>query len=565
MNTALQRLVEAVLGLHVDGQPSVSGRVLDPIGKPVEDAVVSARQLTGEPLIDRRVGAGGRFLLVSNAAWPDEYQLVVEARGVELRLLRSRPPPVVALAPPVADDVGDLTIRAPIVLTGSVGDGGGNARIDLRRVQERLHDLGRLTDADIQAEPLIPDPPPEALNIEDFPRLLAAVFAHNQAWLGHRQGVIRPGSASLRALNADPAFPITRIAVTRPVGSLPGIAPPVAMNTPTDVAAVQDRLHQLGLLTEGRYLVERVDLATAADPVATVLTSTVEAIARFEREVVGGELKAVPPGSITEQVLSDPYLWGRLPLRLGAPVGTGAPNRPADVHAVQERLHDLGALDDAAYGTERVAVPGPGDPAGPVPEADLQGTLNAIRAFRQSPQRLGEPAAPARVDLDDPAVARLDSPPRVDFHELHENATAAEPNRADDTRAIQDRLLLLGFLSGADHQAERVNPARPTGVPASEVPRTMAGARELLVSLGMAPRRPRDRSSSGRSTARPGSSPSPIPSAPGSQTGPPTSALSRTGCASSASSRRPTTNANTSIRPRRLPRRTRTYPARLPP
>lgn len=452
--------VQELLSLLSSSTPAVTGRLLDTIGLPVSGTAVVARNRTGAPIARDTSRADGRFELAGT--FPNAYDLVVDPSGKEVRLPQQAPQ---------MPDLGDLRVRRPVALTGTVGDGGTNAPVDVRRVQDRLHYLGRLTDADVAAEAIdlsSPNPIPSTA----IPRLVTAIYACTHAAMGTRQPLIQPNDATLAMLNADPPFPLTQLALNAPVGELQTNAA-VVMNAPADVRRVQDRLFQCGLLNERDYLATRVNPTTAPNPVPLgQLTATVQAIRQFEADIVGGSLRAIVPTRVNAQLLNDPPWWGRLSLSLGGSVGQDGDNRPSDVRQVQERLHELGLLADGGYLQELIDLPQPDAPPTPIDVAAIPQTVAAISRFRES--RLGV-AAPAqgRVDLLDPAVVRLNTPAQINILGIGEDGAAQVHNRPIDVRAVQERLQLLGLLSNDNFLAERVNPAAVQRVASATIPHTL--------------------------------------------------------------------------------------------
>ncbi|MDC3960918.1 carboxypeptidase-like regulatory domain-containing protein [Polyangium jinanense] len=432
-----------------DPRRLITGRVIDPIGVPLVGASVrmlATGAFSGSELSVITTDDEGRFEL-DGAAAPDEYLIIIEAREGERRIVETRRPPYL---------LGDVQLPVPFRLTASVGDGGDNRPHDVRRVQDRLHRLGRLTDADVAAEPidLAASPP-----MQPGPRLLAALATHFTASFGRPLPSIRvePTGPTVAALAMDPPFPLIHIGLSSAVGELPDADASVPRNEPASFAAVQERLQQLGRLSRAQHVAEYTDV-TAAGPVALATKpQTMAAIMAFDRDVAGGALRAIVPGARNEHLLNDPFVFGRQPLPLTASVGTHGRNRPADIRRVQDGLHRLGFLSGAAHQVERAVVAATNE-NGRVADTSIPQTLAAISALRQT--RLGEPApAPSLVDPVDSALQRLNRPPRLELTGMVGWGPAmAAANRPPDVRRLQERLLLLGFLSQADFDAERADP-----------------------------------------------------------------------------------------------------------
>lgn len=445
------------------GSVPVCGRVADEIGDPVPAALVRALAVgafAGHERSRAETDAAGVFALPGLSS--GGFVIVVEALGSEARL---------ALAAPRAD-VGTIRLLPPLRLTASVGDGGDNRPRDLRRLQHRLLRLGRLTPDDVAAEPIDPDAAPP---VAPGPRLLAALADQLASRLGRRPPrlLVEPGTPFAEAVVALPPFPTARLALAEPVGALPGAAAPSGNGAPA-FARVQDRLRQLGLLRPSDHAAEAVDPAAAApiDPATRPLT--VAAIATLQRRMAGSALRAIVPGTAGARLLDDPASWGRRALALADRVGAGGANRPDDVRRVQQRLWLLGHLTSAELAAERPAAAA----SAALGDAALLRTIAALRAMRE--QRLGEAApAPGLVDPLDAALRRLQEPAPLALRDLVAPIPWGAANRADDVRAVQDRLLWLGLLSEADHATERVDPAAPGRIDFAVLTKTTAALADI--------------------------------------------------------------------------------------
>jgi len=447
----------------------LTGRVLDPLSQPVADAAIVVFGLNGEELARTTTDAEGRFrahMASQILGTIDCIVVVVNAGGVEQHHY---------IDAPVPRDLPDFNMRPPIVLQGSVGDGGNNRPIDVRRVQERLQYYGRLTAADVQAEPIDitrTNPIPTA----NIPRLIAALYGHLRTGFGRRLGSLRPNDPTLAFFNSDPLFPPTQIALNGPVGELPGGNVPPANIRLDDTRRVQDRLAQLGVLKmadrQAEIAIPPGNVAVAAVPL------TVSAIKAFDLVAAGGSLHAVTPGGPTLAALNDPCLYGRPPLVLQDSVGTGGVNRPADVRKVQLRLREMNLLTPADLAAELVPPVDPhAPPPDPVPEANLARTRTAILALRA----LIEPAPVALIETVDPALGRLNQPPRISLRSDVGSGSAA--NLPSDVRLLQERLNLLRLLADPDFAAEKVNPARVARTDPVSIPRTLAAQQVLTQAL----------------------------------------------------------------------------------
>lgn len=431
------------------------GRVVDAIGVPIANATVSAVTRGGNSVVDTTTNAEGRFEL--RMTFYREFDLVLVV-GQTRRTMHMSAQQAHMLRP---QDIGDLLLRIPVSLSGAVGHSGTNNPVDLRRVQNRLQYLGRLTQADVDSEPInISAAGP--INAATVPRLMTALYEFFTARFAANLTDLQPSSFALNMLNQHPLFSLGSMRLVNPVGEVPGAGAGLLFNTPTEVREVQERLYQHHFLTESQYLAERVS-PTAALPINPItILQTVEAIHRFQTTVVLGSLKCIASDRTGIHLLNDPYQFGKMPISLHGSVGTNGENRPADVRVVQERLLELELLSAIGYSTEQVAIPDPATTPHPEPtaERDITNTIAAIGRFRETALGVNAPAE-GRVDLIDPALERLNYPLRLDLiGAVGEMQDHAEPNRASDVRAIQDRLHRWRILSDVGYNNEKVNPAR---------------------------------------------------------------------------------------------------------
>ncbi|MBN1931245.1 MAG: carboxypeptidase regulatory-like domain-containing protein [Desulfobacterales bacterium] len=463
--------VMAVQQFNLADQLVYRGRVVDSIGEAIANATVSAFTRGGHSIEDVTTNAEGRFELCM--PFYEEFELVLVSMQTR-RAIRITAQQAHMLQP---QDLGDLILRIAVVLSGTVGHSGANNPVDLRRVQRRLQYLGRLTQADMAAEPINVGAGP--VNPATVPRLMTALYNFFTACFGSRLTNLQPGGLALTMLNAHPLFPLSHIRLANPVGDVPGGLAGLAINTPPEVRAVQERLYQLHFLTEAQYFVERVS-TTAAGPIDPLtIPQTIIAIRRYQTLVVFGSLKCFAPDLSGIELLNDPYQFGKMSLSLEGSVGTDGENRPADVRAVQERLLELKIMAQTDYNNEQAAIPDPTATPHPEPiaETDLTHTIAAIRRFRETVLGVNAPAE-GRVDLVDPTLERLNYPLRIDLSgAVGELLDHALPNRASDVRALQDRLHLLRILSDVGYNNEKINPARYLIANTSTIAQTIAAIR----------------------------------------------------------------------------------------
>lgn len=452
--TFLDQLSQALLGAYLP-PPPLGGRIVDTTGMPLERMTVRARDPNGWLIAETTTGEDGRFTL--RDAMRGLLRLEISASPAA----GARPDRVLRFdGLPPSTDLGDLMLWIPVRLSDAVGENAANRPADVRRVQDVLHRYGRLTDADVAAEPVdLAAAPPFAPGR----RTMTALALHLESLFGRRLPATRvdPADATGAALGRAPPFGIASIALTRAVGQLAG-GDGTPINVPAEFQVVQSRLQQFGLLTRAAQVAEQVGAGGPPAVDTATRPATCEAIRRLDRQTAGGSLRAIVPAEANHRGLNDPLLAGRQPLDLRGSVGAGAANAPADVRAVQDRLLDLGYLSPASYGDERPALPAAS--AGPTRVADamLVGTIAALRRLRTN--GLGEvgdaEAVPGRLDLVDVSLLKLEWPRSIDLGEPVGWNVPLMPgvNRPRDIRPLQDRLHALGFLSDVDHAAELVDP-----------------------------------------------------------------------------------------------------------
>jgi hypothetical protein len=359
-------------------------------------------------------------------------------------------------------------------LIGSVGDGGANQPGDVRVVQDRLLALGFLSQVDHTAELVTPAAgQAQAVTTSAIQRTIAAIAAFSRAALGQPLLQITPAQIQVAALNATPVAAAGNVHLTGSVGV-------GGANSAADVRTVMDRLRMVGYLATAHHQAETAAIASVQGPVAdSLIPRTLGALQRFLRETGGSMVQQVAPGSAEETILNSPPLaHDQLTVgtvRLGGAVGSGGANTRADVRAVQDRLRVLGYLAAAAYNAERVTPQG----QGAVADATIPQTIAAIGRFSQ--ELLGPPGV-QQIAPGSPAAQALDTPPHSQMPVLQAGTVALTGavgrgggNAVGDVRAVQERLLAIGFLAHVDHAAERVNPQAVQGAVAdAAIPRTIA-------------------------------------------------------------------------------------------
>lgn len=356
-----------------------------------------------------------------------------------------------------------------VTLDNSVGDGGANLPADVREVQDRLHELGYLNDADFgaeQADAGATDPIPVA----SLTRTIVAIARFSTAAVGRPLMLIEPNNITSTQINAEPPQALGGLAVGGTVGR-------GATNNAADVRMVQARLHTLTYLSDANFTAEQVGADVQGVVDAANLVQTIAAIHAFNLAVTGTSLHIVRPDSLEQETLNNPPRFTTSIFSLAGSVGTGGSNAQADVVAIQTRLATLGYLSAANQQAETPAAAAPGQEPVAVADADLVQTIAAINAFQEAMgmARNGQvvPGNETHRQMMNPTLsAQSDVNITQSVGDRGVNANA-------DVRLIQDRLQNIGFLTTAHYLAERVDGTAAGNVNMADVPHTMAAIRSF--------------------------------------------------------------------------------------
>jgi hypothetical protein len=215
---------------------------------------------------------------------------VLGAPAPALARLEREHPALAALNAPLPA----LSVR--FELTGAVGAGAANAAADARVVQARLRDLRFLSLPDWRAESAAAAPGAPTF---------AALARFRALMLNLPAGAVEPLDATHLMLRAPFRPPPVPLRMARDVGR--GAAP---QNVEADVRAVQDRLHQLGILGTLDYLAERAPAAGVNRVPPNQLGQTIDAIIVFQ-QTIAAVPGAAPDGVVgahghTARALRDP-------------------------------------------------------------------------------------------------------------------------------------------------------------------------------------------------------------------------------------------------------------------
>lgn len=168
----------------------------------------------------------------------------------------------------------------------SVGtDAGANANIesDVRKIQDRLHELKYLWETHYTSEQ-VNSTGTNTVNTNTIPNTIAAISAFQTIRSLPVTERIEPGSEDHRILRR-PDLPVKRnITLTGSVGS------GASVNNRADVRIIQNRLHELGYLSTSHFISEKVN-PTGTPSTINVgnLENTIAAIKKFQDIAVAGQ------------------------------------------------------------------------------------------------------------------------------------------------------------------------------------------------------------------------------------------------------------------------------------
>jgi hypothetical protein len=258
-------------------------------------------------------------------------------------------------------------------------------------------------------------------------------------------------------------------------------------NAPDDVRAVQQRMVELGYLTPQEFVAERpaaqpAHVVQAPPPVdIAIIPRTMNAIRRFSQAAFGRTTLIITPAQASLTFLNAPLTQPLGRIDIGANVGRAGTNNPADVRAVQQRLHAINILSQAHLQAELVA-----ENAANVNENSIQNTIQAIARLHR--ELAGTNLWIIRPDSREEEI--LNNPPRfrTQVLEFSNSAGQAQHNAPADVRLLQDRLLNLTYLTQAHFDAEVIDPANaanPAQIPDNQIRQTIAALISFQVSRGL--------------------------------------------------------------------------------
>ncbi len=311
------------------------------------------------------------------------------------------------------------------------------------------------------------------MDIRTKPRTIEAIANFSLAAFGRPSLLITPGQASLRLLNQ--ALPVALGVVN--IGQAVGRGAP---NSRADVQQVQDRLQSIGILAANHHQQETVANQNNVQNIQdNAIPETINAISRFNIELVGVSLHQIRPDSREEQYLNNPPRFRQQMLNVDAGVGANQPNPAAEVRAVQDRLLGLTYLTVNDHAAEAV---NPNNPPNPnqIPDNQIPHTIAAIRSFQlamglnnngmvtrgsETLRLLIRPSLPVARNLN------LASPVGVGpRHNL---------NQRPAVRSVQDRLQELGFLSTNHYLNELADSSVQGNIAPNQIPHTIEAIRSF--------------------------------------------------------------------------------------
>ena len=286
---------------------------------------------------------------------------------------------------------------------------------------------------------------------------------------------------AVTSAGAGQAAPVTTRAQTLTQGLSNSVGDGGA-NAPADIRLVQNRLLALGYLSQADHQAEQASLQAsaggAAQPVPVAnLTRTIAAIGTFCQATIGQRTLVIKPGTLEQKLQATPALAAAT-VQIGAPVGRGGTNTPADVRAVQSRLLAIGLLSAANHGAEQVST----QATASVQDTAIPQTVEAIQRFHR--EMLGSSLAQIRPGSD---VDRLNHPPQFQAINLDMASSVGTGgvNQPASVRAVQERLRALGYLDDANFNTEQVAPTARSPVAVAAIPRTCAAIAEFQRVVGL--------------------------------------------------------------------------------
>ncbi|WP_028978946.1 peptidoglycan-binding domain-containing protein [Sporocytophaga myxococcoides] len=370
----------------------------------------------------------------------------------------------------------NVLVDGPCVLSNTVGLDGVNNANDVRALQNRLINLGFLSQNELGQE----YPGTGVITqIADtsLEQTIGAISDFTRMALGIRLVQIRPKSTELKFLNMNRPRrgEISHIALSGDVG---GVIPNItnATNNLTDVELVRNRLRVLGFLP--------LDSPNNMD----TLTN---AIKDFNFKMVMGSFNRIRPNSPELEVLNKPPRFRPSLINLENEVGeitnNPAGNKNTDVAAVQTRLNELGYLSTSDFNNELVSVTG----TSTINVSQIPKTIVAlkefkiIRGFTSLAAGIIAPRSSALRILSNPLLPNSKGIFIQDSVGSTRRGTVPQNNRAD-VRVIQDRLHELGFLKPEHYVREKVSSiGTPATINQSSIPRTREALREFQANASL--------------------------------------------------------------------------------
>lgn len=456
----LARDQPTVATVHLAGTVGASGANARADVRAVQDRLRALGYLAQADYAAERVNATGQGAI--NAANLTRTIAAITRMSLEL----VGPPGVQQIAPGSAVEQAldapahthpPAAAAGAVALTGAVGAGGANAAADVRAVQDRLRDLGFLTQAHDTAEHVAANVT-TAVADSALAHTIAAIQRFHREVLASSLAQIRPG-ADVQALNNPPAARVANVDISTSVGT-------GGSNGPASVRTVQERLHDLGYLSDADFAAEQVSPTAPGNIAVAVLARTVAAIAAMQTALGRGRVTAsglIAPGDVSHRLLMNPGMPVPQTITLTGRVGRGGPNHAADVLLVQGRLSELNFLTASDATAERPAA-GVAD----VPATALARTIAAIEQFQGSivgvpPDGQIDPGGLSARLLQDPTYGtRTVANPNA-------NNAGAGPAPANFTHEVQQIITACERIeAGAGGRGERPAVLRNgSGTPAS--------------------------------------------------------------------------------------------------
>jgi hypothetical protein len=250
-------------------------------------------------------------------------------------------------------------------------------------------------------------------------------------------------------------------------------------NMPADVLQVQNRLVALGYLSTANFQAEQANPANATAIADTAMRETIVAISRYFQAAFGRPGLLLEPNQASSAFLNRDLAQPVGTTTITGNVGRGAANAASDVRLIQQRLRAIGFLTEANLTAEAVAETA----TGVIADANLAQTITAINNFNT--QVVGISLYIIRPNSRE--LTMLNNPPamRAGTVTITNTVGTAQQNNPADVRAVQTRLVALGFLTADQQTAEAPATDAAARVADAAITQTIAAINQFQRAMGL--------------------------------------------------------------------------------